>query len=53
VINKRQEILLDAFTIIGIVEVNECHTTETYSNVNPSEIKMTYQEADKKKRKTL
>jgi hypothetical protein len=53
VIKKSQEIPLDAFRFIALVEVNECHTTEAYSNVDPLEIKMKYQEADKKKRKTL
>ena len=52
-IKKRQEIPLDAFRFIALVEINECHTTEAYSNVDTSEIEMKYREADKKKRKTL
>jgi len=48
VIKERQEIPLEACRFIALVEVNECHTTEVYSNVDPSEIKMKYQEADKK-----
>jgi len=53
VIKERQEIPLDAFRFIVLVEVNECHTTEAYSNVDPSAIEMKYREADKKKMKTL
>jgi hypothetical protein len=47
------KIPLDAFTFLTSVEVNKFRTTEAYSKGDPSEIKIKYQEDDKKKRKTL